>query len=62
MKKNQWTFIFSTESNNKLILHWGCFKPTSPSGWCHPPKEAYPPETKEFDKNALQTEFKNKEI
>ena len=54
--------LFSTESNNKLILHWGCFKPTSPSGWCHLPKEAYPPETKEFDKNALQTEFKNKEI
>lgn len=49
--------LFSTEHKGKLVLHWGCYKAQYQSGWNHPPKEVYPPKTKEFDKNALQTEF-----
>lgn len=49
--------VFSTESKGKLFLHWGVFKATYGASWFHPPKESHPPNTKEFDKNALQTEF-----
>ena len=49
--------LFTTEHKGKLILHWGCFKAQYGAGWNHPPKDSYPPLTKEFDKNALQTEF-----
>ena len=48
---------FSTLHNNTLILHWGVFKETSQNEWNHIEKEYYPEKTKEFDKNALQTEF-----
>ena len=44
-------------SNKKLILHWGIFYANRHGGWNHPPSESYPPNTREFDKNALQTEF-----
>ena len=49
--------LFTTEHKGRLILHWGVYKAQVQSGWVHPPKESYPPNTKEFDKCALQTEF-----
>ena len=48
---------FSTNYDKKLILHWGVFKGNNLSSWSHPPKESYPKNSIEFDKNALQTEF-----
>ena len=48
---------FSTASNEEIILHWGLFIKTKPHEWIHPPKENLPKNTKEFDKNALQTHF-----
>ena len=48
---------FSTLHNKTLILHWGVFKEMSPNEWNHIQKENYPEKTKEFDNNALQTEF-----
>lgn len=53
--------IFSTTYNEELILHWGLFTKTKPFEWIHPPKENFPKNTKEFDKNALQTHFSNNE-
>ena len=53
---------FSTETNKKLILHWGIFYAHRQGGWNHPPTESYPPKTREFDKNALQTEFNEEKI
>ena len=50
--------IFSTDYKSKLILHWGLFKQYKPHEWIHPDKQNYPLNTIEFDKNALQTEFK----
>ena len=50
--------IFSTDYKSKLILHWGLFKQYKPHEWIHPNKQNYPLNTIEFDKNALQTEFK----
>ena len=47
---------FSTLHNNTLILHWGVFKENA-NEWKQIEKENYPEKTKEFDKNALQTEF-----
>ena len=41
----------------KLILHWGIYYVNHHGRWNHPPKESYPINTIEFDKNALQTEF-----
>ena len=52
---------FSTASNEEIILHWGLFIKTKPHEWIHPPKENFPKNTKEFDKNALQTHFTKKE-
>ena len=48
---------FSTLNDKTLILHWGLFKAINQGEWHHPSKENYPEKTKEFDKNALQTEF-----
>ena len=52
---------FSTFYEKRLILHWGIFKVNQNSNWNHPPKEFYPINTKEYDKNALQTEFSKDE-
>ena len=53
--------LFKNPTEKELILHWGVFKSLFTSGWFHPPKDNYPLNTKEFDKNALQTKFEKKE-
>jgi hypothetical protein len=50
--------VFSTESKNKLVLHWGVFKDNqNDKCWYHPDKSCYPPLTTEFDNYALETDF-----
>ena len=50
--------VFSTESKNKLVLHWGVFKDNqNDKCWYHPDESCYPPLTKEFDNYALETDF-----
>ena len=50
----------STTSKNILILHWGIYKANHGLNWFKPPKESYPPETKEIDKMSVETEFPEK--
>ena len=45
------------KSRNKLILHWGIYKAMYGLTWYKPPKESYPPNTKEIDKMSVETEF-----
>ena len=47
----------SADSNKKLILHWGIYKTMYGLTWYQPPKESYPPGTKEIGKLAVETEF-----
>ena len=47
----------TTTSKNILILHWGIYKSNHGLNWFKPPKESYPPETKEIDKMSVETEF-----
>ena len=49
-----------TTSKNILILHWGIYKSNHGLNWFKPPKESYPPETKEIDKMSVETEFPEK--
>ena len=50
--------VFSTESKNKLVLHWGVFKDNqNDKCWYHPDKSCYPPLTTEYDNYALETDF-----
>ena len=42
-----------------LILHWGLYKEYPIKALHHPNREIYPKNTKEYDKDALQTEFIN---
>ena len=50
----------STTSKNILILHWSVYKANHGLNWFKPPKESYPPETKEIDKMSVETEFPEK--
>ena len=50
----------TTSSKNILILHWGIYKSNHGLNWFKPPKESYPPETREVDKQAVETEFPEK--
>ena len=47
----------SADSKKRLILHWGIYKAMYGLTWYQPPKECYPPGTKEIDKLAVETEF-----
>ena len=47
----------TTTSKNILILHWGIYKSNHGLNWFKPPKESFPPETKEVDRQAVETEF-----
>ena len=49
--------IFSTNYQDRLILHWGVFRAFHETEWLHPLKECYPDYSKEFDNKAIQTEF-----
>ena len=50
----------TTTSKNILILHWGIYKSNHGLNWFKPPKESFPPETKEVDRQAVETEFPEK--
>ena len=41
--------LFSTNSNKKLLLHWGVSNANSQGNWSHIDSLSYPPLTKEFD-------------
>ena len=47
----------STNTKNKIIFHWGIYKAMSGLTWFKPPKESYPPKTKEIDNMSVETEF-----
>ena len=47
----------TTTSKKILILHWGIYKSNHGLNWFKPPKESFPPETKEVDRQAVETEF-----
>ena len=49
--------LFSTNYQDRLILHWGVFRAFHETEWLHPLKECYPEFSKEFDNKAIQTEF-----
>ena len=49
--------IFTTNYQDRLILHWGVFQANNKTEWLHPLKECYPDFSKEFDAKAIQTEF-----
>ena len=49
--------VFSTNYQDRLILHWGVFRAFHDTEWLHPLKECYPDFSKEYDKKAIQTEF-----
>ena len=53
--------IFRTNYQDDLILHWGVYRAFHDTEWLHPIKECYPDYSKEFDKKAIQTEFKEDE-
>ena len=50
----------TAKSKNKLILHWGIYKAMYGVTWYRPPKESYPPNTKEVGQSAVETEFPQK--
>ena len=43
-----------TKSKNKIILHWGIYKAMYGLTWYKPPKESYPPNTKEIDNMSVE--------
>ena len=47
----------SAQSQNRIILHWGIYKAMYGLTWYKPPKESLPPNTKEIDNLAVETEF-----
>ena len=49
--------LFCTNSNKKLVLHWGVSNANSQGNWSHIDSLCRPPLTEEFDNFALQTEF-----
>ena len=45
------------KTKKKIILHWGIYKAMYGLTWYKPPKESYPPNTKEIDQMSVETEF-----
>ena len=56
-KSEKVDIIFSTNYQDRLILHWGVFQANNKTEWLHPLKECYPEYSKDFDQKAIQTEF-----
>ena len=49
--------LFSTDSKQKLVLHWGVSNANSQGKWSHIDSLCYPPLSKDFDDYALETDF-----
>jgi len=49
--------LFCTNTQKKLILHWGVSNANSQGKWSHIDSLCYPPSSKDFDDFAIQTDF-----
>ena len=49
--------LFCTNTQQKLVLHWGVSNANSQGKWSHIDSECYPPLSKDFDDFAIQTDF-----
>ena len=49
--------LFSTDSKQKLVLHWGVSNANSQGKWSHIDSLNYPPSSRDFDDFAIQTDF-----
>ena len=49
--------LFCTNTQKKLVLHWGVSNANSQGKWSHIDSECYPPLSKDFDDFAIQTDF-----
>ena len=49
--------LFCTNTQKKLVLHWGVSNANSQGKWSHIDSECYPPSSKDFDDFAIQTDF-----
>jgi len=49
--------LFCTNTQKKLVLHWGVSNANSQGKWSHIDSLCYPPSSKDFDDFAIQTEF-----
>ena len=49
--------LFCTNTQQKLVLHWGVSNANSQGKWSHIDSECYPPSSKDFDDFAIQTDF-----
>ena len=49
--------LFCTNTQQKLVLHWGVSNANSQGKWSHIDSLCYPPSSKNFDDFAIQTDF-----
>ena len=49
--------LFCTNTQQKLVLHWGVSNANSQGKWSHIDSFCYPPSSKDFDDFAIQTDF-----
>ena len=49
--------LFCTNTQQKLVLHWGVSNANSQGKWSHIDSDNYPPLSKDFDDFAIQTDF-----
>ena len=49
--------LFCTNTQKKLVLHWGVSNANSQGKWSHIDSFCYPPLSKDFDDFAIQTDF-----
>ena len=49
--------LFCTNTQQKLVLHWGVSNANSQGKWSHIDSLNYPPSSKDFDDFAIQTDF-----
>ena len=49
--------LFCTNTQQKLVLHWGVSNANSQGKWSHIDSFCYPPLSKDFDDFAIQTDF-----
>ena len=49
--------LFCTNTQKKLVLHWGVSNANSQGKWSHIDSDNYPPSSKDFDDFAIQTDF-----
>ena len=49
--------LFCTNTQQKLVLHWGVSNANSQGKWSHIDSLNYPPSSRDFDDFAIQTDF-----